>query len=81
MNTCKDCTYWKQVEQTTNLRKALNLQNFFKGGACHHEKLGENSEEYCYRSDELNYPYDEGGEFWVGADFGCIHFESKENQT
>lgn len=44
-------------------------------GYCRSEKL---SEDYgsCIgdRSDMLVYPYMEGGRFWVGPKFGCVHF-------
>jgi len=28
------------------------------------------------KADMLLYDYMEGGAFWVGEDFGCVHFES-----
>lgn len=27
---------------------------------------------------KMIYDYDEGGSFWVGPNFGCVHFKKKE---
>lgn len=68
---CKDCEYRD------------------KEGNCTHEKIREeffverwddenpvNRE--VDRSDCLLYTYEEQGEFWVGPEFGCVHFEEKK---
>lgn len=45
-----------------------------KDGDCTSNKLaddwGQNDEE---KSDMLIYSYSEGGSFWVGENFGCVH--------
>jgi hypothetical protein len=42
---------------------------------CTNEKLSEN---YGLKNDDmLVYDFIEGGEFWVGAKFGCVHHEAK----
>ena len=49
-------------------------------GNCQSEKL---IEDWCGAKQDQNsgdmliYPYAEGGWFWVGEKFGCVHFESK----
>ena len=47
-----------------------------ENGRCTSEKL---DEDYMYDDDKkvdmLIYDYIEGGEFWVGENFGCIHWE------
>lgn len=48
-------------------------------GMCKSEKLAESegqSEEL--RRDMLVYSYSEGGAFWVGENFGCVHWAKKE---
>lgn len=46
------------------------------GGECRHPKLYEEGEyldnEECI-DDHLIYSYSEGGTFWVGPKFGCVH--------
>jgi len=32
-------------------------------------------------SADLIYSYDEGGSFWVGPNFGCVHFDPKTNEA
>ncbi len=50
-------------------------------GNCENEKITEDhyhtfrDEKYA---DHLIYSYDEGGAFWVGEKFGCIHWEANE---
>lgn len=70
MNTCKTCAHWGEIDayDWNELRKI--------GGYCNSEKLRETSED-AYDSDALVYSYDEGGRFWTGPDFGCIHHKSK----
>ena len=51
-----------------------------KSGRCQSEKL---QEDYGHsdekKIDMLIYDYNEGGGFWVGPKFGCVHHE--ENGT
>ena len=64
MNKCKNCTFRNP------------------DGFCGHEKIRElwggdymsEKEKEKYK-DFLIYGYDEGGSFWVGPEFGCVHFE------
>lgn len=47
------------------------------GGECRHPKLHEEGEypnnENMIDGDHLIYSYSEGGTFWVGPKFGCVH--------
>ena len=47
-------------------------------GRCTNKKL---DEDYGYNDEEaidmLLYDYMEGGGFWVGQKFGCVHYENK----
>jgi hypothetical protein len=48
------------------------------GGICGNENL---TEDYGVHGDDmLVYPYTEGGEFWTGPKFGCVHFESRRGE-
>lgn len=43
-------------------------------GYCHNDKLAEEwSQSDDERADMLLYDYYEGGGFWVGEKFGCVH--------
>jgi len=45
-----------------------------KGGWCRSDKLAEDrGQETNARDDMLIYDYNEGGGFWVGPKFGCVH--------
>ena len=61
MNTCKTCRHRGEEGYCANLNLA---------------------ERDCFEHDAdksvmLIYDYDEGGEFWVGENFGCIHHTAK----
>jgi len=48
-------------------------------GNCNNDKLHEDSPEYRSKAnDHLIYSYYEGGDFWVGPDFGCVHFNGSD---
>mgnify|MGYP001611991145 FL=1 len=65
METCKTCQLWRPVVGEFYNKEASN------GGIC---KSGKITEEIGgYAPDRLVYPYDEGGYFWTGPDFGCVH--------
>ena len=48
------------------------------GELCSHPKLQEYYGPDDHEHDALVYSYNEGGTFWVGPNFGCVHHESKE---
>lgn len=66
--TCKSCSHWKPVE-------AADFHYFgmkdATGGTCENPKIMEN--QYAFAPDTLVYSYDEGGCFWTGSEFGCVH--------
>ena len=67
MNICKSCYYFEPVTE-----RSFMSPEEAAGGVCRCPKLTENYE--IYEDDSLVYSYDEGGWFWVGPNFGCIHW-------
>jgi hypothetical protein len=60
---CKNCAYWKPTPEDHG------------GGQCQSENIVEDwYDDACYRPDMLVYPYSEGGYFWTGPEFGCVHW-------
>ncbi len=70
MNTCKSCKHWDK-SQTRGL---YTKPDEAAGATCVSPKLMENWDEK-FEPDTLVYSYTEGGSFWVGPDFGCVHHE------
>ncbi len=68
MNTCKTCVYWSKEE--------TNYKPQQIGGWCSSEKLVECFGDSSYEPDVLVYSYHEGGSFWTGPDFGCVHHKT-----
>lgn len=66
MNTCKTC---KWHNDDIDFRVAEH-----GGGVCTCPKLCEEYRVEDYASDQLVYSYSEGGSFWTGNDFGCVHY-------
>lgn len=67
MEHCKTCKHWKPCGKSDNKERR-------KGGHCMNEK--KITEDYGrYGPDMLVYPYIEGGDFWTGPEFGCVHHE------
>ena len=65
MERCKTCNHWEPIGgQTPPLR-----------GVCECDKIRDHH--YPPEADTLVYSYDEGGEFWAGAEFGCVHHKAK----
>lgn len=67
MQTCKTCIFWTKDITKSNWR--------ISGGICTSKKLTEDSD---YAADSLVYSYDEGGSFWTGPEFGCVHHKERE---
>jgi hypothetical protein len=66
VNTCRSCKWWK----TTDAQKPLeSLQ------ACASPKITECGGGTEPTNDMLMYSYFEGGTFFTGPDFGCVHHE------
>jgi hypothetical protein len=48
-------------------------------GYCQSDKLSEDRGQSDEKKDDmLIYDYTEGGGFWVGARFGCVHYATKK---
>jgi hypothetical protein len=75
METCKTCKHWmphsnKYPNHAREDKKA--------GGLCQSETLVEDERTWGhgYGADMLIYEYSEGGVFWTGPDFGCVHHQA-----
>lgn len=77
--SCKTCIHWTPVPV-----KYPNMANrkdkYLQGGICESENLMEAWGDSSYDKISLIYPYAEGGEFWTGPDFGCVHHKEKANK-
>jgi hypothetical protein len=74
MNHCKTCAHWKLYEHAyPNAPRSYADRVEFSGGLCTNPKLREGQGKEDYEPDSLTYPYLEGGHFWTGPDFGCVH--------
>jgi hypothetical protein len=72
MNRCKTCRWWDQSSGRLSPSGSTG-----RGGDCSNEgKLHEN---YVVQAedDHLVYSYNEGGGFWTGPEFGCVHHEAR----
>ena len=65
---CKDCKHW-----TTEA--PYQLPNSYKSRMCGSAKLVEEFWDDDEALDMLHYSYAEGGAFYTGPEFGCVHFE------
>ena len=70
MNHCKTCKHWTRVQE--KYPGAFKSPDVNAGGICGSQKV---VADYSgtHEADILVYPYPEGGEFWTGPDFGCVH--------
>lgn len=68
MKTCKDCKHWRAEG---DMGRATYDPIGKQGGYCFSTKL---TEESPYELDALVYSFAEGGAFWTGPNFGCIHW-------
>lgn len=77
MNYCKTCKHWDSLFHAELYGTVPN--GYRAGGVCNKEdKLFERGQYLDeFPSDVLTYPYQEGGSFWVGPNFGCVHHEPK----
>ena len=69
MDRCKTCKHWAPCTS------AVHWENDKKaGGICMSDKI---TEDYGqgHGADMMVYSYIEGGEFWTGPDFGCVHHQ------
>lgn len=61
--TCKTCKHWAPCAPTAH--------DAIPGGHCSSPKLMEDCG--VHPNDALVYSYAEGGAFWTGPEFGCVH--------
>ena len=66
MNRCKTCKWWESVNKVRHWYS----EDMCMGGWC---KCGKLVEESPHEIDSLVYSYNEGGSFWAGPEFGCVH--------
>lgn len=83
MNNCKTCANWApylvKYPMTDAVRRMVRSDTArLDGGICESPKF---TEDYgnSHAADMLVYPYIECGEFWTGAEFGCVHHKPVEN--
>ena len=75
MNTCKTCVHWNQAIAAAYRGPAES------GGFCKQEKITEEYGDSSYTNDAMVYSYHEGGSFWTGPDFGCVHHKTVSLST
>lgn len=77
MNYCKTCKHWEKVNTNTN-SYMRHTKGYLAGGFCSSEdNIIEGYPDEEFPPDALIYTYQEGGAFWTGPDFGCVHHEPK----
>lgn len=63
------------------MNKCGTCTNRDSDGYCQSDRLSEDYGQYRRtpeaKADALVYSYHEGGGFWVGPNFGCVHWASK----
>ena len=67
---CRTCMHW--LKYTSKYPAGGPREEKKAGGWCQSEKLTEGHWQ-SMAADMLAYSYMEGGEFWTGPDFGCVH--------
>ena len=72
IGNCEMCSNWVKCSDTERAYSFASA--IMEGGICTSKKFGE---DYDYALDMLVYSYDEGGRFWTGPKFGCVHWASK----
>lgn len=71
MERCKTCKHWT-IYTTKYPNKFFAIEDKRAGGICGSAKLVEDIGQ-GHGADMLVYPYNEGGDFWTGPDFGCVN--------
>lgn len=69
IGNCETCSNW--VKYTDMERGPPFPSAKMEGGICTSKKFVEDCD---YALDMLVYSYDEGGKFWTGPKFGCVHW-------
>ena len=68
MNKCETCKWHKEDPWIAEPVKSM-------GNICVCPKLTEDDGIEDYQVNTLVYSYPEGGNFWTGNEFGCVHHE------
>jgi len=72
--TCKTCKHWKPCVIYDRFANWNTKEDGRAGGTCKSDKLIEDGGR-GHDADMLVYAYNEGGSFWTGPDFGCVHHQ------
>ena len=72
MDRCKTCQHWTKNDEAWSYAR--------HGGECQSGNLLEDGGPENYRPNNLVYSYSEGGSFWTGPEFGCIHHKPLANK-
>ena len=67
MNYCETCVFWKKEQERLGSTHE----------ACLHSKLCEAYDAEAFAADALTYSYQEGGCFYPGPKFGCVHHKER----
>lgn len=73
---CATCKHWVSYLEKYPNGILYHGSDVTIGGICQSLKLAEASDEER-QPDMLVYTYDEGGKFWTGPEFGCVHHQPK----
>ena len=66
MKNCETCKHWSDKIETYRVAGIRE---------CRNQKI--NDDYYDAEPDGLYYSYQEGGSFYTGPKFGCVHHEEK----
>ena len=73
MNTCQTCAYWNKNKTPYGREEYIVRQ-------CENEKLQEGVYRENQQDDVLYYIYEEGGRFYPGPNFGCVHHAERKRK-
>jgi hypothetical protein len=74
MDQCRTCKYW--LKYTTLYPNSNDAESKKAGGFCQSENITEFYDDE-YKPNTLVYTYSEGGSFWTGSEFGCVHHKAR----
>lgn len=74
---CKTCKSWTPFNEKYPGHGYMKEDPVCDGGICESDKLTEPTEQNAHMANTLTYAYDEGGSFWTGPEFGCVHWEER----
>lgn len=72
-HTCDSCNHWVQYVKLY----PMSSTNLAQGGVCRCPKIAEDCGQPI--NDMLLYEYNEGGHFYTGPKFGCVHHEHRKS--